>query len=99
VTVFVQLIELTTTRVADIEQLMSQWLAETEGSRSAQRSVLTMDRDRPDTYVQLVEFPSYEAAMANSALPATSEFAAKISALCSSGPVFRNLDVVRTDQL
>jgi hypothetical protein len=97
--VFVQLIELTTTKVAEIEQLMSQWKAATEGRRSAARSVLTKDRDRPDTYVQIVEFPSYEEAMANSALPATTEFAAKLAALCTSGPAFRNLDVTRTDEL
>jgi len=97
--VFVQLIELTTTKIAEIEQLTSEWMAATEGRRKAVRSQLTRDRDRPDTYVQVVEFPSYEAAMANSELPETSDFAAKIAALCSSGPVFRNLDVVRTDAL
>jgi hypothetical protein len=96
---FVQVIEMTTTRVAEIEELMGQWLAATEGRRSAQRSLLTKDRERPDTYVQVVEFPSYEEAMANSALPETAAFAQKLSALCVSGPTFRNLDVVRADVL
>ncbi len=96
---FVQVIEMTTTRVAEIEELMGQWLAATEGRRSAHRSLLTKDRERPDTYVQVVEFPSYEEAMANSALPETAAFAQKLSALCVSGPTFRNLDVVRADVL
>lgn len=96
---FVQVIEMTTTRVAEIEDLMGQWLAATEGRRSAHRSLLTKDRERPDTYVQVVEFPSYEEAMANSALPETAAFAQKLSALCVSGPTFRNLDVVRADVL
>jgi len=96
---FVQVIEMTTTRVAEIEELMGQWMAATEGRRSAHRSLLTKDRERPDTYVQVVEFPSYEEAMANSALPETAAFAQKLSALCVSGPTFRNLDVVRTDVL
>jgi hypothetical protein len=96
---FAQVIEMTTTRVAEVQELMSQWMAQTEGRRSAQRSILTKDRERPDTYVQLVEFPSYEEAMANSALPETTAFAEKLSALCSSGPTFRNLDVVRVDEL
>lgn len=96
---FVQVIDMTTTRVAEIEELMGQWLAATEGRRSAQRSLLTKDRERPDTYVQVVEFPSYEEAMANSALPETAAFAQKLSALCVSGPTFRNLDVVRADVL
>ena len=49
--------------------------------------------------MQVVEFPSYEEAMANSALPETAAFAEKLSALCSAGPTFRNLDLVRVDQL
>jgi hypothetical protein len=96
---FVQVIEMTTTRVAEIEELMDQWLAATEGRRSAHRSLLTKDRERPDTYVQVVEFPSYEEAMANSALPETAAIAQKLAALCVSGPTFRNLDVVRADVL
>jgi hypothetical protein len=96
---FMQVIEVTTTKVAEIEELMNQWMAATEGHRSARRAVLTKDRERPDTYVQVVEFPSYEEAMANSALPETAAFAEKLSALCVSGPTFRNLDVVRVDDL
>ena len=96
---FVQVIEMTTTKVAQIEELMSEWVAATEGRRSARRGLLTKDRERPDTYVQVVEFPSYEEAMANSALPETAALAEKLAALCDSGPTFRNLDVVRTDVL
>ena len=96
---FVQIIEMTTTKVPEVQQLMNGWMTATEGRRSASRSVLTKDRERPDTYVQVVEFPSYEEAMANSALPETTAFAEKLSALCVSGPTFRNLDVVRVDEL
>ena len=96
---FVQIIEMTTTKVPEVQELMNGWMAATEGRRSASRSVLTKDRERPDTYVQVVEFPSYEEAMANSALPETTAFAENLSALCVSGPTFRNLDVVRVDEL
>jgi hypothetical protein len=96
---FVQVIELTTTKLREAEELLDEWMAATEGRRSARRGLLTVDRDRPDTYVQVVEFPSYEAAMANSALPETAAFAERLSALCTSGPTFRNLDVVRDDKL
>ena len=95
---FVQIIEMTTAKASEVEELMNGWMAATEGRRSARRSLLTKDRDRPDTYVQVVEFPSYEEAMANSALP-DAAFAEKLSALCTSGPAFRNLDPVRVDQL
>lgn len=49
--------------------------------------------------MQVVEFPSYEEAMANSVVPETMAFAGKLSALCMSGPTFRNLDLVRVDEL
>ena len=71
---FVQVIEIRTTKVEEIEELLAGWLAQTEGIRKAQRGTFTRDRDRPDVYVQIVEFPSYQEAMANSSLPATAEF-------------------------
>ena len=96
---FVQMIEVRTTKVEQIDELMAGWLAATEGVRKAQRGTLTRDRDRPDVYVQIVEFPSYEEAMANSSLPATGEFAKKLAELCDTAPTFRNLDVVRVDDM
>ena len=36
--------------------------AKTEGRRTACRAPLTADRERPNTYVQIVEFPSYQEA-------------------------------------
>ena len=96
---FVQIIEVTTTRMSEIEAVMDNWLAATEGRRRAQRSLLTKDRDRPDTYMQVVEFPSYEEAMANSNLPETSAFAEHLTKLCDTPPSFRNLDVVREDHM
>jgi hypothetical protein len=96
---FVQIIELTTTKAPEIDELMNGWMAATEGRRSARRSLLAKDRDCPDTYVQVVEFPSYQEAIENSALPETAAFAEKLSALCTSGPTFRNLDLVRVDEL
>jgi hypothetical protein len=96
---FVQIIEVTTNRVSEIEAVMDHWLAATEGRRSAHRSLLTKDRDRPDTYIQVVEFPTYEQAMANSNLPETSAFAEQLTKLCDTPPSFRNLDVVREDHM
>lgn len=96
---FVQIIEVTTSRLSEIEALMDDWLATTQGRRSAQRSLLTKDRDRANTYVQVVEFPSYEEAMANSNLPETSAFAEQLTKLCDAPPSFKNLDVVRADHM
>jgi hypothetical protein len=96
---FVQLIEFSTSRIEEIDALLDEWVAATAGQRSATRAAQTADRDRPHTYVQLVEFPSYEAAMANSALQQTGEFAARLAQLCDGPPTFRNLDLRRDTTL
>jgi hypothetical protein len=95
---FVQMFEFTTTRIHEIDALMEKWVAQSAGRRKVDRSVLTADRDRPQTYVQIVEFPSYEEAMQNSALPETAEFAQGLAELCEEPPRFRNLELVRTDE-
>ena len=96
---FVQIIEIETTSPDQIEALVGEWRAKTEGTRRAQRGTLTKDRDRPDTYVQIVEFPSYEDAMANSELPETAALAEKLRTLCVSPMRFRNLDVQSVEEL
>jgi len=96
---FIQVIEFRTNRLAELEEVMQGWVEATEGKRKAQRANLTADRDRPNTYVQIVEFPSYEDAMANSQLPETSAFAQKLMALCDGEPKFLNLDVRQTFDL
>jgi hypothetical protein len=96
---FVQIIEIETTRPDEVEALVSEWRAKTEGTRKAQRGTFTKDRDRPDTYVQIVEFPSYEDAMANSQLAETASFAEKLGTLCDGPLLFRNLDVRSVEEL
>lgn len=96
---YVQLVEYATSKPDEVDQLMSDWVAATQGKRTATRSVTGKDRDRANSYVEVVEFPSYEDAMRNSELPETGAFAEKIRELCESGPIFRNLDVVREDDL
>ena len=94
---FVQIIKLTTDRFAELEAAHEQWLAATEGQRTTTREVICTDRDNPNQYWIIVEFPDYDAAMRNSELPATQEIAAKMAALCTDAPQFINLDVVRTE--
>ncbi|MDO8732853.1 MAG: hypothetical protein Q7L55_09855 [Actinomycetota bacterium] len=90
---FVQIIEFTTSRRDDMEALFSQWIADGEMHGLVQRVLSTSDRDSPNTYVTIVEFESYEAAMQNSERPATGEFSARMMALSDGEPIFRNLDV------
>jgi quinol monooxygenase YgiN len=94
---FIQIIEFTTTRLDEVEALMDEWVKRTEGKRKAHRGTVTADRDQADTFVQIVEFPSYDDAMSNSSLPETSDFAEQIAKLCDGPLKFRNLDVRRVD--
>jgi hypothetical protein len=95
---FVQLIEFQTSRIGDFDAALDDWLKESEGWRAPTRGMRTKDRDRPDTYVQIVEFPSYEAAMENSKRPETEKLAERLATLCSAPPTFRNLEVEREEK-
>jgi hypothetical protein len=90
---FVQLIEIKTRRIDEVVALDEQWVQAIGAARTARWAVRTADRDRPDTYLEIVEFPSYAAAMANSDHPATSDLAAALRKLCDAEPTFRNLEV------
>jgi hypothetical protein len=96
---FIQIIEYKTSRIDELNAMLDAWLEKTKGKRLATRGTQTRDRDAHNTYVQIVEFASYEDAMANSQMPETSEFAAKLAELCDGSPSFRNLDVVREEQM
>src|SRR5438093_8003372 len=96
---FIQIIEYKTSKIDELNAALDSWLEATKGKRAATRGVQTKDLDATNTYVQIVEFPSYEEAMANSNLPETSEFAAKLASLCDGPPSFRNLDGLRGEVL
>jgi len=96
---FIQIIEYKTGRFDEVLALLDGWLGQTQGKRAATRGTLTQDHDEDGSYVQIVEFPSYEQAMANSSLPETTAFASRFAALCDAPPTFRNLDVVRDEMM
>ncbi len=94
---FVQMIEVRTDRFDELERLHERWLADTVGERTTSQEWVCRDRDTEDTYVILVEFPSFEAAQVNNDLPATGRISAGVSRLAQGEPGFRNLDVIRHD--
>ncbi|MEY2421114.1 MAG: hypothetical protein QOI95_1181 [Acidimicrobiaceae bacterium] len=96
---FIQIIEFKTKDIDAFTKTVDDFLKETEGTRTATRGVQVQDRDAADTYMQIVEFPSYEAAMENSNNPATADFAARLAKLCDGPPTFRNLDVLRDETM
>jgi hypothetical protein len=91
---FIQIIDATTSNYDELAKLEKEWEAATEGARTTTRRILARDRDNPNHYLNIVFFDSYESAMANSDLPATSEFAQRMAGLLDGPPTFINLDVV-----
>jgi hypothetical protein len=96
---FVQIIEFTTSRPDEVRAIGEQYRADRIASGDklpVERGTFTTDRDRANTYLNIVEFASYEDAMKNSAHPATAEFAQKMAVLCDGPAKFYNLDVLET---
>jgi quinol monooxygenase YgiN len=91
---FVQIIEINTKNMDEIQKLDKEWEAATEGKRTATRAVVCKDRDKADRYFVIVEFPSYEDAQKNNDLPETAAFAEKQMKFAEGPPSFYNLDVI-----
>jgi len=90
---FIQLIEFRTKDRDQMRELEDKWREQIGPAATARWALVTADRDRPDTYLQLVGFPDYASAMRNSEHPATSELAKKMQEVTEGEANFRNLDV------
>ena len=97
---FVQIIEFTSSRPDEVRALGEKYreARRDRGDMPVVRSTVTTDRDRPNTYLNIVEFPSYEEAMRNSENPATTEFSKNMMAICDGPPRFYNLDIVEVSE-
>ncbi|ROO82692.1 uncharacterized protein DUF1059 [Actinocorallia herbida] len=95
---FLQMIEIETSRMPEIQSLTEEWVAKTEGKRTAIRTTTARDVSRADHYFFLVEFPDQIAAKDNSALPETDEFAKKVERLVRGPVVFRDLEVMGAEE-
>ena len=96
---FTQIIEFSTGRIDEFNAGLDEWMARSDGHRIPHRAVLRRDRDTPDRYLLMVEFASHEQGMANSGRPETGEFAAFLAGISESALTFRNLDVLREEDL
>ncbi|MEU0070956.1 ester cyclase [Streptomyces sp. NPDC006332] len=96
---FVQLIDCRTDRFDEMNRLMDTWVEQTKGKRTATHAVVAKDRSDASHLIEIVEFPSYEEAMRNSALPETDRIFQDMVALCEETPTFTDLEVVRDEQL
>jgi hypothetical protein len=90
---FIQIVDYETDRPEEIDSAMRAGMQEMGGSGAFTRLEHTQDHDNPRHYMTIVEFPSYEAAMANSGKPETDQMARQLASMCTSGPHYRNLDV------
>jgi hypothetical protein len=96
---FRQVIEFSTSRIDDFTAYFDAWIRASEGDRIPHRAVLQADRDTANVYLLTVEFSSHELAMENSVRPRTGEFARFLGTISDGDLTFRNLDVVREDDL
>ena len=94
---FVQIIEYKTSRIDEVNRQTDEYIKKTEGKRANGHAMRAKDRDNANTYLEIIEFDSYDTAMRNNDLPETQEFAKVMMELCDGEPIFRNLDVERED--
>ena|SRR3954447_3773126 len=96
---FVQIIEFESSRIDEFNANLDAWMAESEGRRIPHHVMLAKDRDGDNRYLFTVEFSSHEKAMENSNRPETAAFAAFLAGLCNGPLGFRNLDVLRVEDM
>jgi hypothetical protein len=90
---FLQLIEFHTSDLSGFRTVAELWRERMGRETTARWGIVGADRDRPDTYVELVAFPDHAAAMRNSEHPVTSDFATQMQEVTEGEAHFRNLDV------
>ena len=90
---FLQLIEFHARDLGGFRNLTELWRERMGTETTARWGVVGADRDRPDSYVEVVAFPDHAAAMRNSEHPVTTDFAKQMQEVTEGEASFRNLDV------
>jgi hypothetical protein len=90
---FFQFVEFEATDIHAVTAALERFRDGQPGALTASVPTIAESRDRPGPYIWIVEFPSYELAMAQQSNPVTSEFSASLAEVMSGPPRFRNLDV------
>lgn len=90
---FLQLIEFHARDLGGFRNLTELWRERMGSETTARWAVVGSDRDRADTYVEVVAFPDHAAAMRNSEHPVTTDFAKQMREVTEGEAGFRNLDV------
>jgi quinol monooxygenase YgiN len=87
---FVQIVEFTTDNVDEMRERGRQYRE--QGGGGPGKAAVYKDRDKPNTYLVIAEFESYEKAMENNERPETQALSEEMGKLASGAPTFRNLD-------
>jgi hypothetical protein len=95
---FVQIIQYKTSKFDEMQKLIDKFREDTAGKRTNTRGMSCRDRDNAGTFMNIVEFPSYEAAMKNNDLPETAALAGEMQKLADGPPTFYNLDLERVEE-
>lgn len=94
---FTQIIEFHTDRVDELRALVQEYedqvRMEDRPDKPRHRTLL-QDRDNPRRFLAVVQFESYESAMANSAHQETTALSQKLATLTLEPPAFTNCDVL-----
>jgi len=90
---FLQLIEFHASDLDRFRALTDEWRERIGRESTARWGLVTADRDRPNTYLEIVAFPDFAAAMRNSEHPVTTEFSKRMQEATEGEAGFRNLDV------
>lgn len=94
---FIQIIEYQTDQPEAVQALSDKMRSESGAAGTAPRFttlVRAKDRDKDNSYVTIVEFPTYADAEASNNDPQVQAFAAAMQELATAPPRFLNLDVV-----
>jgi hypothetical protein len=97
---FVQIIGFETERLEEMRQVLREAAQRNEGRTGGPtHRMLLKDRDKPNHYLSLIEFDSYDEAMRNSDDPETSKLAEQLAALSVGERVYTNCDVLESGAL
>jgi hypothetical protein len=94
-TKLIQLIEYWTDRFDEVDNLLTDWITDSQGQRTATRTRIGQDRHDSQHYIEVLEFSSVEDAELNSQLPVTDAVHQRFVPLCSRGPFFTDLLIHR----
>jgi hypothetical protein len=90
---FMQIIEFQASRTEEIEERGRPPRTRGSSAPTFRRILATADRERPGTYLTIVEFDSTNRPWKTRGRPETSAFAAKMAGRCDGPAIFRKLDV------